>query len=150
MVTQPLSSIPAHRPLRLLIVDDKPQVRRELHLLLGLCAELEIAGEASNGLEAVKKTRDLHPDVVLLDLEMPVLDGYEAARQIKTQWPACWVAAFSIYSYCEARYKAFQSGVDVFIEKGAPLSEILQKIGLKNTKQVSLTLGIASIYHAEK
>ena len=104
MVSQPLSTLPAHRPLRLLIVDDKPQVRHELRLLLSLSPELEIAGEASDGLEAIRKTRDLHPDVVLLDLEMPVLDGYEAARQIKTQWPTCRVAAFSIYSYCEARY----------------------------------------------
>ena len=130
MATQPYSNLPAHRPLRLLIVDDKPQVRHELRLLFGLCPELEIAGEASDGLEAVRKTGDLRPDVVLLDLEMPVLDGYEAARQIKTQWPDCRVVAFSIYSYCEARYKALQAGVDVFIEKGAPLQEILQKLGL--------------------
>jgi DNA-binding NarL/FixJ family response regulator len=130
MITQPSSTLPAHRPLRLLIVDDRPQVRHDLRLLLSLCAELEVVGEACDGLEAVRKTRDLQPEVVLLDLEMPVMDGYEAARQIKTQCPTCRVAAFSIYSYCEARYKAFQAGVDVFIEKGASLQEILQKLGL--------------------
>jgi DNA-binding NarL/FixJ family response regulator len=122
--------LPSHPQLRLLIVDDNPQVRQELHLLLSLSAGLEIAGEAANGLEAIQQTAHLHPDVVLLDLEMPVLDGYEAARQIKTRWPACRVVALSVYSYPAAREKAARSGVNDFIEKGAPLSEILQKICL--------------------
>ena len=116
--------------LRLLIVDDVPEVRRDLSLLLSLVGKLEIAGEAANGLEAIQQTETLRPDVVLLDLEMPTLDGYEASRQIKTRWPACRVVVLSVHSYCVARKKAALAGVDDFIEKGAPLLEILRKIGL--------------------
>ena len=124
-------TLPKHHPLRLLIVDDNQQVRRDLHLLLGMSEGLEIAGEAANGLEAVQQAAGLRPDVILLDLEMPVGDGYEAARQIKALYPTCRVVALSVHSYDAARQKAARAGVDEFIEKGAPLIEILQKIGLK-------------------
>jgi DNA-binding NarL/FixJ family response regulator len=118
------------RPLRVLIVDDKPQVRRDLRRLLALHKALEIAGEAADGLEAVRKAGEIRPDVILLDLEMPVLDGYAAARQIKTRWPGCRVVALSVHSYPSAREKAAQAGVDEFIEKGASLPETLRKIGV--------------------
>ncbi len=130
MSTQPLPTTSNPRLLRLLIVDDAPEVRRDLHLLLSLCGAVEVAGEAANGREALQQTEHLRPDVVLLDLEMPVMDGYEAARQIKACWPNCRVVAFSVHSYPSARQKAARAGVDDFIEKGAPLQEILQKIGL--------------------
>ena len=129
MTTQPLLT-PPQPQLRLLIVDDVAEVRRDLRLLFTLSGALEVAGEAANGLEALQQVDALQPDVVLLDLEMPVMDGYEAARQIKARWPACRVVAFSVHSYCAARQKADQAGVDEFIEKGAPLNEILQKIGV--------------------
>ncbi len=119
----------AHRRLRLFIVDDMPDVRRDLGLLLTLSGDLEIAGEASNGQLAVQAFADLKPDVVLMDLEMPVMDGYAAARQIKARWPETRVVALSVHSYPTARQKASQSGCDDFIEKGAPLQEILRKIG---------------------
>ena len=130
MTTQPLPTKPSTQFLRLLIVDDVAEVRRDLRLLLTLSGAVEVAGEAANGQEALQQTDALQPDVVLLDLEMPVMDGYEAARQIKACWPACRVVAFSVHSYSSARQKAAVAGVDEFIEKGAPLREILQKIGL--------------------
>ena len=130
MSTQPLPTTSSQRLLRLLIVDDVARVRRDLRLLLSLSGAVEVAGEAANGREALQQADALQPDVVLLDLEMPVMDGYEAARQIKARWPACRVVAFSVHSYPSARQKAARAGVDEFIEKGAPLHEILQKIGL--------------------
>ena len=130
MTTQLLPTTSSQRLLRLLIVDDVARVRRDLRLLISLSGGVEVVGEAANGLEALQQTNALQPDVVLLDLEMPVMDGYEAARQIKARWPACRVVAFSVYSYPSARQKADRAGVDEFIEKGAPLSEIFQKIGL--------------------
>jgi len=130
MSTQPLPTTSSQRLLRLLIVDDAAEVRRDLRLLLSLSGAVEVAGEAANGREALQQAEHLRPDVVLLDLEMPVMDGYEAARQIKAHWPGCRVVAFSVHSYPSARQKAAVAGVDEFIEKGAPLREILQKIGL--------------------
>ncbi len=79
--------------IRVLIVDDLPQVRQGLAIMLELAArgaspKVEVIGEAQNGNEAVQQARTLHPDVILMDLEMPVLDGYEATRRIKAEQPA--------------------------------------------------------------
>jgi DNA-binding NarL/FixJ family response regulator len=114
--------------LQVLIADDSPQVRQELRTLLTLAGEIEIVGEATDGLEAVRLAGALQPDVVLMDLEMPVMDGYEAARQIKSRWPACWVVALTAHGYEAARQKASQSGVDVFLVKGVSVETLVQAI----------------------
>jgi len=114
--------------IRVLIVDDIEQVRRDLRTVLGLSGELEIVGEASNGLEAISLTESLQPDVVLMDLEMPVLDGYEATRQIKASFPSCKVIALTVHDYEAARAEAYRSGVDAFLVKGAPVESIVQTI----------------------
>ena len=113
---------------RVLIVDDVEQVRLDLRTLLTLTGELEVIGEAANGLEAVSLTEALKPDVVLMDLEMPVLDGYAATHQIKTRFPPCRVIALTVHDYEAARTEAQRSGVDAFLVKGAPLESILQTI----------------------
>ena len=114
--------------IRVLVVDDAPRVRRDLRDLLTLTDGIEVVGEASDGNEAIQQTQTLHPDVVLMDLEMSVLDGYSATRQIKTDYPAARVVALSVHDYDAARQKAFQAGVDDFVEKGAPLAALLQAI----------------------
>ncbi len=124
-------STSAHRPIRILIVDDNPQVRRALRLLLELSGEVEVAGEAASGSEAIAKAGLLHPQVILMDLLMPgapAMDGFEATRQINARLPGCRVIAFSVHGYPEARQKASQAGMDGLIEKGAPLAEILERI----------------------
>ena len=113
---------------RVLIVDDVEQVRWDLRTVLTLSGELEIVGEAANGLEAIHLTESLKPDVVLMDLEMPVLDGYEATRLIRTLCPSCRIVALTVHGYSEAYLKAYRSGVDAFIVKGAPVESILQTI----------------------
>ncbi len=130
MTSQLLPPAPCSQQLRLLIVDDVYEVRRDLRLLITLSGRLEVAGEAADGKEALQLVEALSPDVVLLDLEMPVMDGYEAARQIKARWPDCRVVAFSVHSYSAARQKAATAGVDEFVEKGASLNEILLKVGV--------------------
>jgi DNA-binding NarL/FixJ family response regulator len=113
------------RAIRLLIVDDVPQVRQDLRILLDLSPEVDVIGEAGNGQEAILQADALQPEVILLDLEMPVLDGYNAARQIKARCPACRVIAFSVHSYPQAVKKAYDAGMDGFIEKGTPLGSIV-------------------------
>ncbi|MBI3151395.1 MAG: response regulator transcription factor [Chloroflexi bacterium] len=115
-------------PTRILIVDDVEQVRRDLRTALSLTGELEIIGEAANGLEAVRLTESLQPDTVLMDLEMPVMDGYESMRQIKTRFPSCRVIALTVHDYESARAKAKRSGVDAFLVKGASVKTIVQTI----------------------
>ena len=113
---------------RVLIVDDMEQVRNDLRTALSLSGEIEIIAEAANGIEAIHLTESLQPDVVLMDLEMPVLNGYEATRKIKSDSPSCRVVALTVHSYEEARRKAYQSGVDAFLIKGEPVKTIVQTI----------------------
>jgi DNA-binding NarL/FixJ family response regulator len=115
--------------IRVLIVDDSEQVRRDLRLFLTLTGGLEIVGEAKNGLEAVQLAERLRPQVVLMDLQMPILDGYEATRQIKALQPACRVIALTIHVGEVERQQALQAGMEVVVVKGAPLDLLLQAIG---------------------
>ena len=119
--------------IRVLIVDDMAQVRRDLRTVLPLAGQaaglqLEIVGEAGNGQEAIRQAEALRPDAVVTDLEMPVMDGYQATHEIKARYPACRVSALTVHGYEAARQKALQAGVDVFIVKGAPVETLVQAI----------------------
>lgn len=113
---------------RLLIVDDIAEVRADLRTLLTLAGGIEIVGEATDGLQAILLAQSTHPDVILMDLEMPVMDGYTAARRIKSILPACRVIALTVHYYPEARLKALQSGADALVVKGASLANLLEEI----------------------
>jgi DNA-binding NarL/FixJ family response regulator len=117
-----------HMTIRLLIVDDVQQVRAELLTLLSLVGDIEIVGQATNGLEAINQVESLQPDVVLMDLEMPGMNGYEAARQIKKHSPPTRVIALTVHDYSTARERATQSGADAFIVKGSSLESLVQEI----------------------
>jgi DNA-binding NarL/FixJ family response regulator len=114
--------------LKVLIVDDVAQVRQELGNILPLVGDIEIVGEAADGCEAVRQAEALEPQVILMDLEMPVMDGYEATRQIKARYPSCRVIALSVHAYEAAQQKAARAGVDGFIVKGAPVETLVQAI----------------------
>lgn len=114
--------------IRVLIVDDIASVRRDLCTVLTLSGGLDVIGEASNGREALSLAESLKPDVILMDLEMPVMDGYETTRQIKTRFPSCKVVALTVHDYESARTQAYGSGVDAFLVKGAPIETIVQTI----------------------
>ena len=117
--------------IRVLIVDDMPQVRRDLRTVLTLAGPVDVVGEAANGAEALARAEALQPDVVLMDLEMPVMDGREATRQIKARWPACRVIALTVHDGEGDRQTAIRAGVDAFIVKGAPVAALLQAIHRK-------------------
>jgi len=122
-----------NKKIRILIVDDSAHVRQGLVTMLSLAArnmklELDLAGEACNGNEAILRAEALQPDMILMDLEMPVLDGYLATQWIKSAHPSILIVALSIHSDPASRQKAAQAGVDAFIEKGAPLDELIQAI----------------------
>jgi DNA-binding NarL/FixJ family response regulator len=113
---------------RVLIADDNPQVRQELRTLLPLAADLEIVGEAADGLEATRLAQMLKPDVILLDLQMPVMDGYQAARQIKAACPSCWLVALTVYGDAKSRGQAAEAGVDMFLVKGVSVESLVEAI----------------------
>ena len=119
--------------IRVLIVDDMAQVRHDLRTVLPLAGQaaglqIDIVGEAGNGQEAIQRAKALEPDVILMDLEMPVMGGYEATRQIKGRWPSCRVVALTVHGYEAAQQQALQAGVDGFIVKGAPIETLVQAI----------------------
>ncbi len=111
---------------RVLIVDDAPEVRQELALLLELTGAFQVVGEASNGLEAVLQATAQHPDLVLMDLGMPVLDGYAATRQIKSANPDCRVVVLTVHDGETERQEAARAGADGFVVKGAGLETLIQ------------------------
>ena len=114
--------------IRVLIVDDSEQVRQDLRLFLTLSGCIRIVGEAQNGREAVHLAETLHPQVVLMDLEMPILDGCDATRQIKALQPSCKVIALTIHAEETERQKALDAGVDVFVIKGASMEMLTEAI----------------------
>lgn len=122
---------PTHSPDQInhvLIVDDMPQVRQELHKLLELSGMVKVVGEASNGLEAISLVEELSPDVVIMDLEMPVMDGFIATRKIKEQQMASRVIILSVHADPEDVDRAMQAGVDAFIQKGEDFETLLKAI----------------------
>jgi DNA-binding NarL/FixJ family response regulator len=113
---------------RVLIVDDVPQVRRELCTLLPLLDAIDIVGEAENGQRAIELVAALQPDVILMDVEMPIVDGLAATRSIKQRYPHCRVIILSIHNDAAVRSQAQSAGADDFVAKGAPLTTLLQAI----------------------
>jgi len=121
--------------IRVLLADDSPRSREGLRALLatiGLSAhgdvrsEVEVIGEAANGQEAVRLVEECHPDVVLMDARMPVMDGLEATRRIKDNWPAVKVIMLTMYgSY---RSDALAAGADAFVNKTDPPEQLLETI----------------------
>jgi DNA-binding NarL/FixJ family response regulator len=121
------------KSIRVLIVDDLPQVRQGLASLLHLAAKrvipvIEVIGEAQNGYEAIQQAQALHPDVILMDLEMPIMDGYEATRQIKANRLAPRVIILSIHADLEDQQRAWEAGADDFIAKDTGYEILLNAI----------------------
>jgi DNA-binding NarL/FixJ family response regulator len=111
-------------PARILLVDDFERIRSGVRSLLK-GESLEICGEAQNGREAVERVRELHPDLVLLDIVMPVMNGIEAAHQIHEIAPSTKIVFFTIEDTPEAAAVARLIGADAFVPKSAAGSQLL-------------------------
>lgn len=112
--------------IRVLITDDQRPARQGLHALLATCPEIKVIGEAANGQEALRLVAEYRPDVVLMDVRMPVMDGITATALIKHQWPSIRVLILTLYG--THRMEALQAGADAFIIKGSPLDELVEAI----------------------
>ena len=114
------------KPIRVLIADDRWSTRQGLRALLKLFPQVEVIGEAANGQESVDLVSVCHPDVVLLDVQMPIMDGLEATRRIKSQWPEVRVIVLTMYT--RYRNRALAAGADVFLLKGCTAEEMQHAI----------------------
>ncbi len=118
-----------HPKLRILIADDASEVRRDLSGLLRIVGDYEVVGDAADGRAACRQALELRPNVVLMDLEMPALDGFAAATFIKSALDDCRLVALTVHADDLTRRRACASGFDAFVVKGAPLVELLGAIG---------------------
>jgi len=117
-----------NRKIRVLVVDDHSIVREGVCALLGLSPEIEVVGEAVNGNEALEKVRRLSPDVVLLDIAMPVMDGLEASRRISKEFPSTRVLVLTQHDDKEYVFPVIEAGAKGFISKKAASSELVSAI----------------------
>jgi DNA-binding NarL/FixJ family response regulator len=122
------TSTPNPHPLRVIIADDVPEVRHDLHLALQLTGKVEVIGEAASGWEAILQAEALHPDVMVIDLIMPDMDGCQVARAIKAFGLAQRVVILSIHSNPEDIERALKTGADAYIQKGEDFSILVRAI----------------------
>ncbi|HEX6289499.1 MAG TPA: response regulator transcription factor [Herpetosiphonaceae bacterium] len=123
------------QPTRVLIVDDSARTREGLRALLATWPEITVIGEAANGQEAVQQVAECRPDVVLMDLYMPVLDGVRATRLIKQQWPDVVVIVLTMYATEQGI--ALAAGADGFVIKGGTHERLLAALGVAVTSDKS-------------
>ncbi len=125
MTGSPTQDAPAaDRPVRVLIADDQRVVRDGLRLVIGLLDGIEVIGTVSDGAQAVAQAASLRPDVVLMDLHMPVLDGIEATRRIREDHPGTQVLILSTYAEESDLLPALEAGALGYLTKDASAEDI--------------------------
>lgn len=127
------------QPIRILIVDDQSLFRRALSTLLSVEPEFEIVGDAANGEEAITLASKLQPDVVLMDLRMPVLDGVAATQRIRSSLPRCQVIVLTTFDDDKAVFEGLKAGAVGYLLKDASTDELFRAI--RSAVQGQITLG---------
>jgi DNA-binding NarL/FixJ family response regulator len=114
--------------IRILLVDDQTLVRTGFRLILGSEPDFEVVGDAADGQEGVELGRRLRPDVVLIDIRMPRMDGIEATRRLTTALPATKVVILTTYDLDEYVFDALRAGASGFILKDAPADQLVNAV----------------------
>ena len=135
--------------IKILLVDDQPLFREGLRTLLSVQSDFEIVGEAGNGEEAIKQARALQPAVVLMDLQMPVLDGVGATRCLKTEQPDCRVIVLTTFDDDENVFDGLRAGAVGYLLKDAPSEKLCEAIRLAARGESFLQPSVAAKVVAE-
>jgi two-component system response regulator NreC len=125
-------------PIRVLIADDHTIVRSGVRMLLEAEPDIAVVGEAVDGAQAIALTEKLQPDVVLMDIGMPGVDGLEATRQIKERWPEIHVLVLTMHRSEEYFFEMLKKGASGYILKGAETSDLIQAVRVVAAGEVFL------------
>jgi len=120
----PVSPGYGSEPIKVLVADDHPAFRSGLRFMLTQTPGVKVAGEASNGHDAVRLARDLQPDVVIMDLNMPGMNGIDATRQVVSDSPHIGVLVLTMLEDDESMFRAMRAGARGYVLKGADQDEI--------------------------
>jgi DNA-binding NarL/FixJ family response regulator len=115
-------------PVRVLLVDDQALFREALAVLLGVRADIEVVGEAADGAEALHRAAELAPDVVLMDLHMPVLNGIAATRRMRVEHPAVRVIALTTFDDDEEVFAALRAGAVGYLLKDVSSARLVEAV----------------------
>ena len=121
--------------MRCLLVDDYESVRMGVAAILSSRPDIQICGEASNGKEAIEKARELKPDLIILDVTMPVLDGINSAKEIRTFLPEVPILFFSMHDGVYLVHEGKLAGVQGFVNKTEARATLLDAVGALVNKQ---------------
>jgi len=133
----------APTPLRLLIADDQPLIRRALSMTLQMEPGIEVVAQADNGCSAVALAREHAPDVVIMDLQMPQLDGVAATREITAACPGTRVLVLTTYDHDELVFDAIRAGAQAYLLKDAEEAEIIDTVRAVHRGESRLSPAIA-------
>ena len=135
----------ARKPIRVLLADDHPVVRKGLSSCLAQAQNLVIVGEATDGQEALRMAKELAPDLVLMDIEMPLLNGLTAADILRKENPAVKVLLLSMHNDSDFVMRILQSGARGYILKQAPTEELLKAIEAINAGETYFSQDVARL-----
>ena len=137
------------KAIKILLVDDQPLFREGLRTLLSVQSDFEIVGEAGNGEEALSLARKLLPSVVLMDLQMPVLDGVAATRRLHQDLPDCHVIVLTTFDDDEMVFDGLRAGAIGYLLKDAPSEKLGEAIRLASRGESFLQPSVAAKVVAE-
>jgi DNA-binding NarL/FixJ family response regulator len=135
--------------IRVVVADDQGMVRSGFSVLLNAQADIEVVGEAVNGKEAIRQAADLRPDVILMDVRMPVLDGLKATREIKALPDPPKILVLTTFDLDDYVYEALRAGASGFLLKDASATELANAVRLVAAGDALLAPGVTRRLIAE-
>jgi two-component system NarL family response regulator len=136
-------SLPAARPITVLVIDDHPVVREGVAAMLARQGDMVVVGEAATGREAIGRFRELAPDVALLDLRLPDLDGVEVTAALRAEWPTSRILVLTTYDGDEDIHQALSAGAQGYLLKQALREELAAAVRAVHAGRRYIPPGVA-------